>query len=358
VLRVVGCLIVLGLAASHLPAVAAAQLTLERSPNLPGGWIGQTGMLYANLPLRLASVRFEEARQITALPAFDVGMGLPWNLLAGARFAPQSPVVAGHPTEWEVLARYRPVAQARGMALDAATTVAWNGAAGSLDGELTLARWFGPLRLLGALRTMNNAYGTDEARIGLAGGAVLHPLPGRLPLAVAGDVGFLSDRNADEEVGWSAALQLGVSFTSHTLSLFATNTASPTIQGSSRGDGTVHFGLELTVPIPVARFVGWVAPRETAAEAVVGNPERVEGVVRADMTRYLFLPERIEIPAGTTIEWFNRDGVLHTVDAADGAWRSGPIEPGSSWRARFDRPGRYLYICGPHPFMKGEVLVR
>jgi len=351
-------LLPLFLVAAMLPGTARTQETLERTPNLSGGWIGQAGMLYVNLPARFATADTGDGREVTALAALDVGLGLAPNLLAGVRFAPESPVVPGSPTEWEVSARYRPLAQARGMGVDAATTVAWNGAAGSLDGELSLARWFGPVRAIGAFRTINNSFGADDARTAVAGGAVLHPLPGRLPLAVAGDVAVLSDRRPGEEIAWSAGVQLGVSFTSHTLSLFATNTASPTIQGRSRGDGTVRLGLELTIPIPAARFVGWVVPREEAAEAVVAGAAPADEVVRIDMARYLFLPKRTEIPAGATVEWINVDEVLHTVSSEDGAWSSGPIEPGERWRARFDRPGRYLYYCGPHPFMKGEIIVR
>lgn len=341
-----------------LPAASAAQETLERTPTLHGGWIGQTGMLYADFTTRLSIHDLDGSREIAALPAVDLGLGLPQDLFAGLRFAPQSLVVVGRPTEWEVFARYRPLAQAEGLQVDAATTVAWNGAANSVDGELSLARWFGPLRLLGALRTMNDAYGTEEARMAVAAGAVLHPRPGGLPIALAGDVATLSNRGDGEEIAWSVGLQVGVSFTDHTLSLFATNTASPTIQGSSRGDGVVRYGVTLTVPVPAARFVGWVVPRDEAAEAVVTAPEEATNVVRAEMSRYLFLPKRIDVPAGTTIEWVNHDNVVHTVNAEDGSWRSGAVEPGESWRARFDRPGRYLYYCGPHPFMKGEVLVR
>jgi plastocyanin len=346
------------LALSALAAPAAAQETIERTPNLSGGWVGQTGMLYANLPVRLASIDTGESSVLTASPALDLGVGLPANLLAGLRFAPESPVVAGSPTEWEVFARYQPFAQARGLGADVAATLAWNGAAGSLDGEVSLARWLGPLRAIGAVRGFTDASAADGARLAVAGGAVLHPLPGRAPLALVGDVAALSGRGTGEEVAWSAGVQLGVPFTGHTLSLFATNTASPTLQGASRGAGRTRLGLELTVPVAVARFVGWTVPRAAAAEAVVPAADPSGPVVRLDMARYLFLPKRIEIPAGGSVEWVNVDEVMHTVSSEDGAWRSGAIEPGERWRARFDRPGRYLYYCGPHPFMKGEVLVR
>ena len=64
------------------------------------------------------------------------------------------------------------------------------------------------------------------------------------------------------------------------------------------------------------------------------------------------------VRAGSVVEWVNRDAVVHTVNAEDGTFHSGAIEAGQSWRARFDEPGRYPYYCGPHPYMKGIVVVR
>ncbi|MBV2194369.1 MAG: plastocyanin, partial [Azonexus sp.] len=31
--------------------------------------------------------------------------------------------------------------------------------------------------------------------------------------------------------------------------------------------------------------------------------------------------------------------------------------PQESWQRRFEKPGRYDYHCGPHPEMKGVVVV-
>lgn len=33
------------------------------------------------------------------------------------------------------------------------------------------------------------------------------------------------------------------------------------------------------------------------------------------------------------------------------------FDQGESWTARFDKPGRYAYICDPHPYMKAVVIV-
>lgn len=338
------------LAASGAPG--AAQLTLERTPALSGGWVPQPGLLVLTLPQRFHLT----GGDVAVSPTYGGAFGLGGELAAGARFAPGSAVVPGEPDEWELFGRYAPLAQFRGAPVDLAATAAFNGAAGSLDAELSAARWLGRTRLLGAARVLTSPYGGGDVRYALAGGAVVHPRPGSLPIALAADVGTLLDRGEGEEVAWSAAVQVGVSFTPYTLSLFATNTASGTLQGVSRGGGPTRFGVELTLPVPVGRFLGWYVPREEAAEAVAEEPG-AQPAVAADIARYLFLPRVIRVAPGATVEWTNRDGVVHTVSADDGSWGSGAIQPGESWSARFDRPGRYPYHCGPHPFMQGMVIV-
>ena len=57
------------------------------------------------------------------------------------------------------------------------------------------------------------------------------------------------------------------------------------------------------------------------------------------------------------VAWTNSDAMVHTVTSDDGRWSSGAIEPGATWRRRFDRPGTYTFHCTPHPFMKGVVVV-
>jgi len=65
----------------------------------------------------------------------------------------------------------------------------------------------------------------------------------------------------------------------------------------------------------------------------------------------------LTIAAGTTVEWVNDDPLAHTVVATDGAFDSGQIEPGVTWRRHFSVPGTYAYTCRPHPFMKGTITV-
>jgi amicyanin len=81
-------------------------------------------------------------------------------------------------------------------------------------------------------------------------------------------------------------------------------------------------------------------------------------VVRATIRNLSYLQTRIEITAGTTIEWTNRDPLPHSVTAVDKSFDSGLIQPDKTFRRTFTRAGTYDFYCVPHPFMKGVVVVR
>ncbi|HET9660514.1 MAG TPA: plastocyanin/azurin family copper-binding protein, partial [Thermomicrobiales bacterium] len=70
-----------------------------------------------------------------------------------------------------------------------------------------------------------------------------------------------------------------------------------------------------------------------------------------------FDPGRVEIPAGTLVVWQNDSVEGHTVVIDDGIERSGLIGPGGAYAMVFDKPGEYRYSCGPHPAMKGAIVV-
>lgn len=71
--------------------------------------------------------------------------------------------------------------------------------------------------------------------------------------------------------------------------------------------------------------------------------------------RMRYEPERITIPAGSTVEWVNREGVPHTVTFP--GTDSGRMDRGSRFAVTFDEPGRYPYVCFCHQNMTGVVIV-
>ncbi|HEX8904996.1 MAG TPA: cupredoxin family copper-binding protein [Longimicrobiaceae bacterium] len=353
---------VVGAACALLCASAAggrAQSLLDRPPNLSGGWVGSSGQLYFNFLHRFTASDAPE-RKVSNVPTFTLAAGLPYSTLVGLEYATNSTLASGYPNEWEFFARHAVFEQDRGAPLDLAAQAGYNLAAKGVDGELSLARRAGPLRLIAAGRTLSSPLDGGDRRWAVAGGGTL-----RISrfVALAGDVGTLLDRAEDEKLAWSAGVHLAIPGTPHTLSLHAANTNAYTLQGVSRGEGTRRYGFEFTIPLTLNRWFGRGA-REPAAipsPAAPTVPETNQGVgrvVRAGMRNLAFVPGRVEIEAGTTVEWTNNDPLQHSVTADDGSFASGLIGTGGTWRHTFARPGTYTYHCTPHPFMKGTVVVK
>jgi plastocyanin len=183
-------------------------------------------------------------------------------------------------------------------------------------------------------------------------------------LALSADVTTLTKRAANEEVAWSAGLNLAIPRTPHTVSLHATNVNNATLQSSSRGTAETRYGFEFTIPVTLSRYFGDGRGRPSGAPAPAANdpgPDTTiagRNTMRATMEDFIFRPSRIEVAAGTAIEWSNQGQVVHTVTAEDRSFDSGDIEPGTRHRITFARPGTYSYHCTPHPFMRGVVVVR
>jgi plastocyanin len=340
---------------------APAQSALERPPNLSGAWVGEPGTLHFNF-LHRFTVSDPPERKVGNSPTFLLALGLPHTSLVGFNYATNSLVAPRYPNEWEFFARYSPLARRRGAWLDGGVQAGYNLAARSVDGEVTLARDVGPLRLLGIGRYLSDAYSSGDSRVALGGGAAFRL--GRYA-ALSGDVASLLDRDAGERLAWSGGLQLAIPYSPHTLSLHATNTSTGTLQGISLGTDVTRYGFEFTIPITLRRYFG---PRPSGRGgrevAAGGGPDSTAmaaapgPIVRAAMRQLKFTPDTIEVRAGTTIEWRNDDQLAHTVTADDAGWDSGLLDPGGTWQHTFDRPGSFPFHCTPHPFMKGVVVVR
>ena len=71
-----------------------------------------------------------------------------------------------------------------------------------------------------------------------------------------------------------------------------------------------------------------------------------------------FNPERLEVAAGDTVVWTNKDLVPHTVTAGAAKVESGELAPSKSWRFVAKKKGEMPYICRLHPVMKGVLVVK
>ncbi len=102
----------------------------------------------------------------------------------------------------------------------------------------------------------------------------------------------------------------------------------------------------------------------SGAAAVVGTP----GVRAADTTVNMveapgdvtktwgFDPATVTIPAGSSVVWHNNGEQVHT--ATGSGFDTGDVGRGKDSKPiPFPTAGRFDYICTPHPWMKGVVVV-
>jgi plastocyanin len=71
-----------------------------------------------------------------------------------------------------------------------------------------------------------------------------------------------------------------------------------------------------------------------------------------------YSPMTLEVKAGDTVVWKNRDPFPHNVTADNAQFQSGDIAPEKTWEVTLDKRGRFPYVCTLHPGMKGVVTVK
>ena len=70
-----------------------------------------------------------------------------------------------------------------------------------------------------------------------------------------------------------------------------------------------------------------------------------------------FKPRELTIHAGDCVRWTNMTGIEHSAVAVDRSFHTGQLMPGSANIIVFTKPGEVPYACGPHPPMKGLIIV-
>ena len=106
-----------------------------------------------------------------------------------------------------------------------------------------------------------------------------------------------------------------------------------------------------TISGPVVKIGDPVGPA-----TAVGGDRVFDGTLQ--MGDYYFLPNRVQIQAGGSLNWENDGSVVHTATASDGSFDTGDVPPGQTASLTFSSPGTYNYNCSPHPWMLGQVNVQ
>src|SRR5499427_7901072 len=126
---------------------------------------------------------------------------------------------------------------------------------------------------------------------------------------------------------------------------------------SANGDAVWVFSLKgqlgpLWPPPPPQKIAGPAGPlRDDVDEIKIG----------ANNMEYIFFPGRTKIKAGTTLTFTNAGDTPHTATSFEsgkiGSWDTCVLNSGESKKISFDKPGNYFYICTPHPWMYGQIVV-
>lgn len=72
---------------------------------------------------------------------------------------------------------------------------------------------------------------------------------------------------------------------------------------------------------------------------------------------FAFMPQRLEVAPGVSVEWRNEDAAPHTATSEDGVFESGTLTQGDEFRFTFTEPGEYPYFCSFHPNMTATIVV-
>ena len=94
------------------------------------------------------------------------------------------------------------------------------------------------------------------------------------------------------------------------------------------------------------------SPRATAnAQASTASAEVV-------IDNFVFGPQTVTVPIGTTVTWTNRDDIPHTVVSTEGVFKSKVRDTDEKFSYTFTKAGTYPYYCSVHPKMTGTVVVK
>ena len=85
---------------------------------------------------------------------------------------------------------------------------------------------------------------------------------------------------------------------------------------------------------------------------------RTNDAATIKIDNFTFSPEKLTVAKGTEVTWTNDDDIPHTIVLTANNVRSKAIDTDKTFTYRFDKAGTFSYICGLHPHMHGEVVVR
>ena len=89
-----------------------------------------------------------------------------------------------------------------------------------------------------------------------------------------------------------------------------------------------------------------------------GQGRTPANAVAIEIDNFKFGMVSLEVAAGTTVTWTNRDDVPHTVVSSTKVFKSPPLDTGEAFSYTFKEAGTFEYFCSMHPRMTGRIVVK
>jgi amicyanin len=140
------------------------------------------------------------------------------------------------------------------------------------------------------------------------------------------------------------------------VALFVTREEShqePTVASSPTPSPSAVISVASSTPSTASPAGTAASPTASASPVVAATPVAIR------IANSAFATTNLTVKVGTTVTWTNDDSVRHNVVSSVEGGPDGPLlAKGESYSFTFSKAGTFPYICQPHPFMKGTVVVQ
>jgi plastocyanin len=109
----------------------------------------------------------------------------------------------------------------------------------------------------------------------------------------------------------------------------------------------------LGAPVMIAMLLLLVGSPSVKAS---DQPSTANVAVKID--NFVFGPQAITVPVGTTVTWTNSDDIPHTAVSTDGVFKSKVMDTDETFSYTFTTTGTYPFYCSIHPKMTSMVGAR
>jgi plastocyanin len=91
---------------------------------------------------------------------------------------------------------------------------------------------------------------------------------------------------------------------------------------------------------------------------IVPAVARSDDAAQVKIDNFTFGPGKLIVDKGTSVTWTNQDDIPHSIVLTAIGVRSKALDTDKTFTYQFDKTGTFSYVCGLHPQMHGQVMVK